>query len=240
MKIRSLFLSVLCMLSLSLAFTSCSDDEDEYGEQEYNPEEPQIVLPSNRVYILNEGKYGMNNAGVDFYSPAEDAVSSLFIGNIYYGQNGIGLGDTGQDLIAYNGSLYATVYNSSILVKMNDSGVKVNEISFDSSDGKPRYMVAKDGKIYVTLYSGYVMKVDAETLTQEDKVQVGQNPEQIVEENGKLYVVNSGWGYDKTMSVIDLSSFTVENTIEVSVNPEKVLNSAEKIFVQSYGGVYPD
>lgn len=238
MKLKSLFLSALCMLSLSMAFTSCSDDDEEDGSNLSG--EQRIELPSDRVYILNEGKYGSNNAGIDFYSPASDAAGSLFIGNIYMGQNGIGLGDTGQDLIEYDGSLYATVYNSNILVKMNNAGVKVGEISFTETEGAPRYMVAEDGKLYVTLYSGNVMRIDARTLEKEGMVQVGMNPEQIVEEDNKLYVVNGGWGAGKTMSVIDLATFTLEKTVEVAVNPEKVLESEDKIFIQSYGGAYPD
>ena len=65
--------------------------------------------------------------------------------------------------------------------------------SFTDEQGQPRYMAAEDGKLYVTLSSGNVARLDANTLTFEKMVAVGQNPEHIIEEDGKLYLVNSGF-----------------------------------------------
>ena len=44
-------------------------------------------------------------------------------------------------------------------------------------------------------------------LTFEKMVAVGQNPEHIIEEDGKLYLVNSGFGYDNRLSIIDIKTF---------------------------------
>lgn len=38
-------------------------------------------------------------------------------------------------------------------------------------------------------------------------VAVGKNPEGIIEEDGKLYLVNSGFGYDNRLSIIDINTF---------------------------------
>ena len=51
MKFRSLFLSALCGLAVSTAFTSDSDD-DEYNPYEYGS---SVALPENRGLVLNEG-----------------------------------------------------------------------------------------------------------------------------------------------------------------------------------------
>ena len=123
---------------------------------------------------------------------------------------------------------------------MDNAAKKLATISFDASEGQPRYLAAKNGKIYVTLYGGYVAKIDAASFQKEAMVQVGSNPEGIVESNGKLYVCNSGWGYDNTMSVIDIATFTVEKTVEVASNPNEIIAAGGKIFIQSYGGAYPD
>lgn len=51
MKVRSLLLSVLCMLALSVSFSSCSDDDG----QSWDDSGSKIELPYVRAYFLNEG-----------------------------------------------------------------------------------------------------------------------------------------------------------------------------------------
>lgn len=46
MKIRSLLLGVLCMLALSVSFSSCSDDE-----QSWDDSGSKIELPYVRAYF---------------------------------------------------------------------------------------------------------------------------------------------------------------------------------------------
>lgn len=59
MKVRSLLFSMLCMLVLSISLTSCSDDDD----NSLNDDGSKVTLPQTaRVYILNEGTSGQNNA----------------------------------------------------------------------------------------------------------------------------------------------------------------------------------
>ena len=224
--------------------TACSDDEEVGdGTQDENPP----VVPggsagagNNFVYILNEGSYQGNNATIDRYAPLENNGAGALYTDIFAAQNGFALGDTGQDMIAYEGHLYVTVYGSSLLVKTDLNGKQVASVSFSAEEGQPRNLLAEDGKIYVALYSGQVMRLDTASLAKEATVRVGANPEYLVEEGGKLYVTNSGWGTGTTMSVINLSTFTLEKDVTVDLNPEQLLACDGKIFVQSYGGAYPD
>lgn len=217
-------------------FTACDKDESFQS----NDSGSVVDLPSERVFILNEGGYQMNNAGIDFYAPNADAndADNNFVGNIYQTQNSQLLGDTGQDMIEYEGNIYVTVFGSSLLVKLNSAGVEEARLSFSETDGQPRYMQAVDGKIYVTLYSGKVARIDAKTLAIEDYVSVGLNPEHIAYNNGCLYVANGGWGADSTLSVINVKDFKVEKTVNVAVNPSQVLISDNQVFVMSYGAYY--
>lgn len=89
MKIRSLLLGVLCMLALSVSFSSCSDDD----EQNWDDSGSKIELPYVRAYFLNEGTMGQNNAGIAFYAPNKDKD---FIGDIYKAQNKASLGRYGS------------------------------------------------------------------------------------------------------------------------------------------------
>lgn len=234
MKVKSLVFGMLSMLALSVAFTACSDNDDESS----NDDGSVVELPKNRAFILNEGKSKANNAGIAFYAPDKDAKDSKnnFIANIYKDQNGKGLGDTGQDIIEYDDNMYVVMSGSKLLLKLNKAGVEQQSLSFSESDGSPRYMAAEDGKIYVSLYSGKVARVDAKTLTIEKYVETAANPEQMAITNNKLYVANGGvQGKGTTVSVINLATFAKEKDIEVLINPNLMLEANDEIYLISWG-----
>ena len=235
MKLKRLMFKSLCITALCVGFTSCDDEEsDKWNEG------AQVQLPSNRVFILNEGIYGMNNASLTFYNPKTHEVME----DIYYTQNGARLGDTAQDMIEYNGDLYIIMNGSSYITRLNGAGVEQARYSFTEEQGQPRYVCAEDGKVYVTLYSGNVARLDAKTLSLESMVKVGDNPEQIIEEDGMLYCVNSGWGYDNRLSIIDTRTFSEADSqaehVEIFTNPQRIIEVNDRIFIQGYGGAWPD
>jgi hypothetical protein len=225
MKIRSFLFSVLCVLAIGLSFPSCSDDDDLLDEGS------TLNLPKTRAYILNEGTFGMNNAGITFYAPNGDHDR---VEDIYMTQNKKGLGDTGQDIIEYDNYLYVIVYGSNLLLKLNSACVEQARLSFPE-EGQPRYVAEQGGKLYVTLYSGKVAKINPQGLEIEGYVTVGKNPDEIVGDGDFLYVVNSGWGADSTLSVISTKEFAVTKTIKVAKNPSMALESNGNIFVIAYG-----
>ena len=96
-------------------------------------------------------------------------------------------------------------------------------------------MAATDGKIYVTLWSGKVARIDSRTMKIEAYVDVNANPEQIVENEGKLYVANSGYGEGTDVSVIDLNTFKKEKDIPVVKNPNRILESNDEVYLLSWG-----
>ena len=95
---------------------------------------------------------------------------------------------------------------------------------------QPRSMAAIDGKVYISMYDGYVCKLDTLTMKIEASVKVGPNPEQICIYRNRLYVPNSDGmdypNYGKTATEIDLNNFTVSRTFEVGLNPNKFMNNA--------------
>ena len=230
MKTKSKIFAIMNALLIGATFTACNDDND--IDDGAKPE-----VPINGIYILNEGAYDKNNAGISLYDP--DKIQD-FSADIYYAQNGKQLGDTGQDIIVYNDYLYVTVYGSQYIAKLNSAGLEQARYSFTEEQGAPRYMVAKDGKIYVTLYSGNVARLSANDLTFEGMVKVGNNPEQIVEIDDKLYCVNSGWGADNRLSIIDTHTFATAEHVEIITNPEHIIEVDDNIIIQGYGGAYPD
>ena len=218
-------------LMLVLGFASCSDDNEEWWQKEGSG----IEMSRSRAFVLNEGSYGMNNARIGYFAFDNDEA---YAGDVFEAQNGRKIGDTAQDLICSDGSLYLVVAGSKYLARLDGVGKEQARMSFaENADlGDPRYVAASHGKLYVTSYGGYVNKIDALTLRLEGSVKVGRNPEQIVASGGKIYCVNSGWGFDNTLSVIDEKTFGPAETVTIMDNPQRLVATASgKLVIQGTG-----
>ena len=237
MKVRSLLLSVLCMLALSVSFSSCSDDDG----QSWDDSGSKIELPYVRAYFLNEGTMGQNNAGIAFYAPNKD---NDVIGDIYKAQNKASLGDPGQDMIEYEDYIYVSVYGSNYLAKLNAACVEQARVSFvgdaDLSAGI-RYIAAHDGYIYASFYGGVVAKINANTLKVEKKLTgYGDNLEGVAICNDMLYVANAykieggNYIYHTEVLVFDLNAFSFKETLTVASNPNNLTEDNDKVFLISW------
>lgn len=233
MKFRNLFLSALCGLAVSTAFTSCSDDK--YDPFEYGS---NVALPEHRGLVLNEGTFGLNNASIAFFDAVMDTTTKA-ANDLYLIQNKKQLGDTGQDLIVEDNNIYVSVYGSSYVAKLNKAGIEQARKSFGSDLGQPRYLAECDGFIYVTTYGGYVVKLNANDLTEAGKVAVGPAAERIDEENGILYVACGSTldgQPDKRMFIIDTKNFTdaATKSVDVCDNTQIVCATDNYVFIQGY------
>lgn len=227
MKFRKIMLGALSALMITAGFTAC-DDEDWDAIKEGST----IEMAQNRAFLLNEGAYKKNNAGITYFNWMTDEV---YGNDLYLTQNKKQLGDTGQDIIEEDGYLYVTVYGSNLIVKLNSVGVEKARVSVSSDLGQPRYMVEEDGYLYVTCYGGYIAKYKTSDLSYVSSVKVGDNPEYIIEEDGKLYCTNSGWGKDNRVAIVDIKSFSTATFQEVMPNPDHIIEVADHIYVQGYG-----
>ncbi len=234
MKFRSLFLSALCGLAVSTAFTSCSDDD--YDPFEYGS---NVALPEHRGLVLNEGSYAKNNASISFFDATMDTTTTAS-NDLYFIQNKKQLGDTGQDIITEDNNIYVSIYGSSYVAKLNKAGIEQARLAFGSDLGQPRYLAECDGYIYVTTYGGYVVKLNANDLSVVAKVKVGPAAERIDEENGILYVAcgnTTDYTPDKRMFIIDTKNFTdaAAKSVDVCDNTQLVCASDKYVFIQGYG-----
>ena len=228
MKTRSLFLSALCALIMVAGLTSCNNDDIDISWKDGS----KVDLPQYRAFTLSEGSYGHNNSHFFFVDPTRDTIS---VSDIYEAQNGKKIGDTANDMITVDGDVYIVVNVSKYIMRLNGSGVEQARYSDFSKLGEPRCVVGDDGKLYVTCYGGYVARFDAKTLAFEDSVKVDANPEQIIEYDGKLYCVNSGYGKGHTMSIIDEAKFDKAVSVETLINPYGIQVANGHIYVSSYG-----
>ena len=181
MKLRSLFLAALSAMAITVGFTSCSDDDDWSWEKAGS----KIEMSQKRAFVLNEGSMSKNNATMTYFDWATDEVHE---GDLFMAQNAIAMGDVAQDIIVGDdNNLYVIMSSSKIIYKLNNVGVRQSYLSVAEELGDPRYGVYEDGYLYVTCYGGYVAKIDTKTMKTVANVQIGLNPEYIVEEDDKLY-----------------------------------------------------
>ena len=212
---------ILAATSISAAIlTGCSD----LGNETL----PAIPPASgDRLYILNEGQMGMNNASIDFY----DFTDGTYIRDAFAAVNpdvALNLGDTGNDLAVYGGRLWA-VLNGSDLVEVMDAVTleHIGTVKIPSC----RDIAFSEGYAYITSWAGAyyggesrpgaVYKVNADDLSVSGKIDAGYQPEGIAVADGKIYVANSGGvtdGYDNRLSIIDEASFTLERNVEIAAN----------------------
>lgn len=223
---------VLLLTVLLSVVTSC----DKNGGENVPP-----AVVTEGVYILNNGNYASNDASLTLYDPESKGTSA----NVFESANGKKLGDLAQDMLVYGGKMYIAVYNSKVIFVTDTKGKIIKELRVSNGDSNlsPRALLGHNGKLYATLYEGYLAQID--TLDYATKiVKVGDNPEGLAAVDDKVFVANSGGmnftvgkDYGNTVSVVTVQDILQEvATIEVASNPTKLLtNIRGEIFLISMG-----
>ena len=115
--------------------------------------------------------------------------------------------------------------------------IKLSETGFPGT--QPRSMVTKGGKVYISMYDGYVSRLDTLSIAIDGSVKVGPNPELIDIHGNNIYVPNSdGMShpvYGTTASVVSLDSFTETSTFTVPMNPQKFISAGGELFLICWG-----
>ena len=226
MKKQFIKILSLCVLGATTIFVSCDKDDDD---------EKTEVKTEKRVYILNEGLWGGNNSTLDVYYPDG---GNTYQSKIFAAANSQGLGDTGQDLLAYGNRIYVSVWGSNYLAKLDQKGKIVEKHEFSAEEGQPRQLAAKDGFIYVSTYGGKVIKFDtAAIVAPKGSVNVGPHPEEICISGNTLYAAIAGdytVAYDSTLAVVDLATFTLKDKIVVGLDPTNVVAFGDNLYVIHY------
>lgn len=217
---------------------------------------------ARKLFVLNEGGMGSNNATLDFLR-FEDGkyISSAF--RKMNPEIGAGLGDVGNDIAVHGEEVWIVVNNSGIVEVI--SAVDETEIAAIPVP-TPRSIAFDDKYAYVTSWAGayvtydtdysvtdsknpkgQVYRINLGTKMVEGSVEVGYQPEGIAFYNGKLYVANSGgiasqlpptYSYDNTVSIIDAASFKVSQTVQVEVNLKNVHATSGTIYVTTLGNYW--
>lgn len=209
---------LISLLFLVVVFSSCKKEVVE------EPEVPVQESLSNGMVVLCEGLFQQNNSTASWIELSSGGVNNA----LFELKANRSLGDTGNDMKRYGGKVYIVV-NVSSTVEVVDAKTftPVQQIVMENSgvSKQPRYIAFSGSKAFVSCYDGYVDVIDTASLTVEQRIQVGANPEGLAVSNGKLYVANSGGlnaVMDSTVSVVDLISGSELYKITVGLNPGDV------------------
>lgn len=226
------------LFNLSLLFallaTFCACEEPKPGEDETNTSS-QL---GKGYYILCEGTMGRNNSSLDFY----DIVKQSSTIDLFQNINGLGLGETANDMTEANGKIYIVVTGSNcvmVVTKSNCQKAALIPIT-TSENSQPRNVVEAEGFVYVSCFDGHICKINSLTNQINKTISTqGRNPEQMAISNGKLYVSCNGGldfpNYDNKVEVYDLDNLDLIKTIEVGVNPGNLQAKDNFIFAQIRG-----
>lgn len=234
MRKNILFKSMLCAM-LSIGFVSCSNDD---------PGTPvPIPTGTDAAYFLNQGQMSLNVEGSLNYLDYENLRME---NNVFQKANQRSIGSTPQCGVRYGDKIYVGTYESNTIEILDArSFISIKQLKLDAATTgtNPRAMVADKNKIYITMFDGYVARLDTLSLEIDGRVKVGPNPEKPAILNNRLYVPNSDGmnylvGYGTTASIIDLNSFTVTATINVPLNPDRFMAVGGKLFLLSKGDYY--
>lgn len=209
MKISKLLLSIFL---LSVLFISCDDDD-----------EPQLPKGDYENGIIVSGEGGTTGS-VYYLSDDYATIES----QIYNKVNSEDLGSYLQS-IAFDDTRAFIVVDNQNTITVVDRYTFEKEASISTDLMLPRYMTVYEGIGYATNWGStaddsddFVAVIDLSTYQVTSTISVGNGPERIVAENGKLYVSHKGaWSTNDIVSVIDIASKGVSE-ITVKDNPDEL------------------
>ncbi|MGA3243071.1 MAG: DUF5074 domain-containing protein [Bacteroidota bacterium] len=188
-----------------------------------NPTGPSGSTPvsTTGVFVVNEGNYQHGNSTLTVYLPDSNKAYQ----DVFALANGRNLGDTGNDIVVYNGKAYIVVNGSQKIEVISLTTYKsVGTIVFPGKRDPYKLVILNDAKAFITNVSdSSITEFNPSTLQiVTDRIKVGLNPMGIAGANGKVYICNSGFGYDSTVTVLNATTGGLIKTVIVGDSPSEI------------------
>lgn len=218
---KNKFLILLFIFSIFLA--GCDNSTE--------PGDPPAVVKRG-ILVVNEGLYSQNNSSLTFFNLDERKLYS----NAYKAANNSkNLGDTANDLFIFQNKGYITVDLSNKIEIINlDNFESEGFIDLGANAGPREVIVLNENEGYVTSSGNdAVIKFNPTTKSIISEIKVGSKPDGIDFFQDKIFVANSGYGSDSTVTVIQNNQKIAD--IDLSINPRFVHKDNNYIYVVCSG-----
>ncbi|GEP52020.1 hypothetical protein FNO01nite_26920 [Flavobacterium noncentrifugens] len=185
------------------------------------------------VLVLNEGSFGVDNAGMSFLANGQVHQQVYADGN-----NNVPLGNTAQSM-AFDSDHAYVILNGSNALKVLDKQTLALQAIMPIGLFNPRFITLANGNAYITCWGDggnasddYVAVVDLQSLSITTTIPAPEGVERIIQVGDKLYVANQGgYGYGNTVSVIDVATNTITATIQTGDVPNSIISDGSVLYV---------
>ena len=233
MKLKTLFLSALCAMTVIGGFTSCTDDDD-------SPVFIDVTV-ADGVFVLNEGSYfsGINGT-LDYLDYKTATMSNNILADIY------NLGGTPNNAIIVGDVMYIACSDENRVAVIDAKNLIAAKQMIAIT--APRELATDGSYLYVTSQAGCVIKVDLTTnLIVETTPVIGDRLEGIAWRNGYLYVCNSckeipdpdsgysSWEYHTNLIKLNAETLAKVSDITVAANPNQIISDGQYLYLASWG-----
>ncbi len=177
------------------------------------------VIPENDidisqgVFIVNEGNFMSNNGEISFYN----SQTGEMINNLFASQNNNAvLGDVVQSMCISDTLALISVNNSKKVEIVNINNFK--HIETISGFSYPRHIIpVRENICYLTngKNPGDVKVIDTKNYEIIKTITVGNQPENLLLLNNKVFVTNGAWGHDSTICIINAQTDDLIETITI-------------------------
>ena len=244
-KLKLIGIKIFAFIFLNIfLLSSCVNDPN-------TPNIVDFIAGKNGAMILCEGNMG-DNATITRIDFETGSHSSNYFSEANSGQK---LGSIATDLVIQDSTGFVAVSaTGTIEVFSMKNGKSLGRIKFPIAVMPRKMCFVNDTLAFVTAYiefseqDFFVYKFNPQNLIEsqenleQNKILAGFYPEGITFANGKLFVVNSGYGEffldapdASTITVIDVSTFSVINSVKTGTNPNKIYSKNNKIYVVCWG-----
>lgn len=177
------------------------------------PVPEQEIDISTGIFIVNEGNFMSNNGEISFYN----SQSGEIINNLYALQNDNAvLGDIVQSMCISDTLALISVNNSKKVEIVNINNFKHVETITDLS--YPRHIIPVRKNIcYLSNNKnpGEICVIDINQKKIIKRIPVGNQPENLLLLNDKIFVTNGAWGHDSTISIINAQTDELIKTTSI-------------------------
>ncbi len=223
---------LLLFFGLIILFFGCKESPVTIDENP-PPVEPPVV--SEKVYVLNEGNFNDPfGARLSAYDITHDTV---YFNVFERANNNLHLGSVGDDLKYLRGRLYILMSRSQSLLVVRGNDEKLTQQYYFSTTPHDMVIDSNTTRAYITqLYNRSIYVMDLSSFAMVDSVQVGANPQGMLLADSTLYVCNSGYGEDSTVTVISTKRDSVMATINVGFGPNAIARLNDGNIIVSCAG----